>query len=310
MSILHRNWPFKLISLLLAFSLYVWVRRQEAVTQRNFLVRVQVPVPAGQELREPPTPPMVRVYLEGPAGKLESLREEDVRPVVRMEGYPPGERKKLPIYVERSGRAVDSDIETRVSPASLEVLTEARIERKLQVVIDTEGALPEGWDWAEPPRPDTDHTTVSGLKPVVDRVARVVGRVRPLNPQEQVAEWVPLEALDSSGAELQDHVTLDPKQVLVRGRLTRTVWSKQVLVQPIFTPPPGMRLRVTMEPKRVILYGSARALQEIHFVETPELDVPVGQARYFREVRLEVPAGITRVEPPTVRITIDQVGAR
>ena len=51
----------------------------------------------------------------------------------------------------------------------------------------------------------------------------------------------------------------------------------------------------------------SRALQELHFIETPEVDVPAGQLRFAQEVRLELTAGITRIEPPTVRVTIEQL---
>jgi YbbR domain-containing protein len=78
-------------------------------------------------------------------------------------------------------------------------------------------------------------------------------------------------------------------------------------VQPIFSVPPGPRLRVTVDPKRVMVYGTARALQELHFIETPELDVPAGQARFEQEVHLDPGSGITRVDPPTVRVTVEQL---
>ena len=46
--------------------------------------------------------------------------------------------------------------------------------------------------------------------------------------------------------------------------------------------PPGSRLRVTVDPKRVMVYGTSRALQELHFIETPEVDVLACQPRFVQ----------------------------
>jgi YbbR domain-containing protein len=306
MEFLQRNWILKLVSLLLACALYFWVQRQESTSTREFTVPVDIPVPAGQVLVEPSTPPMIRVLVDGPAGQLESIQERDIHPVVRVSTQPTGQTIMLPVVVDRRGTLAEEGIGLRVEPPRISVETQARIERSAQVTVDAEGALPEGWDWVQPPRADTEQVMVSGLKPAVDRVVRVMAAVRTLNPQEQVVAPVNLRPVDRTGAEVEG-VTLDPSQVLVRARLTRTVWSKRVYVQPLFNAPPGPRLRVTVDPKGVMVYGTSRALQELHFIETPELDVPAGQPRYVQEVRLQLTAGITRIEPPTVRVTIEQL---
>jgi YbbR domain-containing protein len=306
MEFLQRNWILKLVSLLLACALYVWVQRQESSSTREFSLPVEIPVPTGQVLVEPPIPPTVHVTVEGPAGQLESIQERDIHPAIRVSTQPTGQTLMLPVVVDRRGTLAEEGLSLRVDPARIGVQTQARIERPVQVTVDAEGALPEGWDWVQLPRPDTEQVMVSGLKPAVDQVARVIAAVRTLNPQEQVVASVSLRAVDRTGTEVE-RVTLDPPVVLVRAHLTRTVWSKRVYVQPIFNAPPGARLRVTLDPKRVMVYGTSRALQELHFIETPELDIPAGQPRFAQEVRLELTAGITRIEPPTVRVTIEQL---
>src|SRR5262249_26268732 len=224
---------------------------------------LEVPVPAGQVLVDPPTPVPIRVSIEGPAQELEGIHERDIRPTVHMEGYRPGQTTRLPVDVERTAALASEDLRIRCYPPTIPIRTEARIERRVQLSVDTEGALPEGWDWVESPRSDADQVLVSGLKPTVDRVERVVASLRTLAPQEQVVAPATLRAVDRAGEEVLDHLTLEPAQVLVRARLTRTVWSKRVYVQPVFSIPSGPRLRVTVDPKRVSVYGTARALQEL-----------------------------------------------
>jgi YbbR domain-containing protein len=307
MGFLQRNWIWKLISLLLAFALYVWVHQQEATGRREFPADAEILVPPGQVLVDPPTPTVpVRVICEGPAGELEGIQQRDIKPLVRLAGQQSGQTVHVAPAVERHGSLASEEISVRVEPRTIAIQTQARIERRVQLAIDAEGALPEGWNWVQPPRADVDQVLVSGLKPTVDQVARVVATVRTLNPQEQVVAPATVRAVDRMGEEL-DRVTLDPAQVLVRARLTRTVWSKRVYVQPIFSVSPGPRVRVTVDPKRVLVYGTERALQELHFIETPEIDVPAGQMRYAREVRLELMPGITRVEPQTVRVSVEMI---
>lgn len=299
----QHNWVWKIISLLLAFSLWAYVRDYEATERREFNVPVEIPVQPGQVLVEPVVLPLVRVTVDGPAGRLKELDPDQVKPIIRMAGYRHGETQRLRVEVP----SIPEDLQVYCLPAFVEVRTEARIERSFQLVIDSEGALPEGWDWVQPAKADATEVTVSGLQSTVDRIARVVAPLPALNPQEQVRVSVNPKPLDKSGRDIDESVTLTPAQVIVQARLTRTVWSKQVYVQPVFSTPAGTRLRVTVDPRRVMIYGTARALQELHFIETPDLDIPASQPRFVREIRLELSPGIIRIEPGTVRITIEQL---
>ena len=56
MGILQHNWVWKVISLIIALSLWLWVRSEETTNQRDFTLLLDVSVPAGQVLVEPPTP--------------------------------------------------------------------------------------------------------------------------------------------------------------------------------------------------------------------------------------------------------------
>lgn len=304
MRFFQHNLALKLICLALASSLYFWVRLEEQHARREFTAPLEIPIPSGQVLVEPPAPPLVRVTISGPSNQLDALRSEQIRPIVHLEGYQPGQGQRLRVDLPGIGEP----LRVTTLPAWVQIRTEARIEKRVQISIDAEGALPEGWDWSVPPRTESSEVTVSGLQSVVDRVVRVVAALQVLNPQEQLRLSVPLRAFDRADRQVHEQLSLDPSQVLVQARLQRTVWSKRVHVQPIFTPPPGVRLRVTVDPQRVMVYGTARALQEFHFIETPEIDVQLAQPRFSREVRLEPAPGIVRIEPPTARVTIEQLG--
>src|SRR5690348_15803271 len=130
MAILQHNWVWKVISLLIAFSLWLWVRSEETTNQRDFTVLLDVSVPAGQVLVEPPTPVPVRVSIQGSAEELELIHERDVRPTVHMEGYHPGQTAHLTVDVERTAALAYDDLRIRSFPPTITIRTEVRIERR------------------------------------------------------------------------------------------------------------------------------------------------------------------------------------
>jgi YbbR domain-containing protein len=308
---LQRNWLWKLMSLALAFSLYAFVRSQESVDRRELSVRLALTVPPGQELVEPATPPMARVVLTGPAEEIAALPAGAITASVPLEGYRSGERQRLPVSVKLPPEVDEKAVQVAVFPGWVEVLTEPHLSRAVQLEIDGDVPLPEGWDWVEPPRaePPVKTVTVSGLKPEVDKVVRTVAVMREPGPQEVVVAQAQVRAEDRFHNEVVGGVTLDPPQITLQARLKRRFWQKLVYVQPVFAAPPGVRLRVTVDPKRVRVYGSDRGLQDLHFIETSEVSLPLGQARVSQDVTLDMTAGITRIEPPSVHITIEQIDA-
>lgn len=310
MQVLQHNWLWKALSLVLAFVLYVFVSKQESPTQREWTgLPVDIPVPAGLELEQPVGSQTVTVRIQGPSQLLEAIHERDLHPYVPLEGYKPGVLDRREVHLKPATALEAHELNVAIIPAHVDIQLEARISRTFPLTIGADSALPEGWDWVQPPRTDVPQVLVTGLKPVVDRVARVVADVHGLPPEEQVSVSATLHAEDHFGKEVLDHLSLEPTQVPVQARLKRRYWHKQVLVQPIFAAPPGAHLRVTVDPKRVTLYGSDRALQELQVIETPEISVPNGETRLSREVALELGQGVTRIDPPIVRVTIEQMPA-
>ena len=131
---------------------------------------------------------------------------------------------------------------------------------------------------------------------------------RSIAPADPLAIVVPLQAIDRNGRDVTREVTLDPATVRVTGRLVQVATSKRVFVHVEFAGvPPEYRPQVTVEPSSVVVYGTPSALRDLQFLATPVIELPPGQLRVQEEVTLTPPPGITRVQPRTVRVTLQAV---
>ena len=300
----RHNLFFKIVALALAVALKLYVSKQETSDERFIVRTLSYSLPAGQELVEPTILPKIRVRLTGPAGELQAVDPQLVEVSLDTSGYQPGSRLSAPVRVSLPANVADS-VRAAPDPASIAIRGEERAERRFPVSVEV-GELPEGLERVGSIDAQPAEVVVRGLQSDLERVQRVVARITELRSPGPFNRPVTLRALDKNGASMTGGVDLQPSQVQVRGLLERTVWSARAYVQPIFeTLPIGMRVKsVTVDPRRVTLYGSQTAVNSSQVLETQPLTVPEGQTEWNSTVRLTSPDGITRIVPESVRVTV------
>jgi len=307
--VLRHNWFLKVVSLGFALLVFLHVRGQEFVSPREYVVWATIPVPANHELITPNDPrPAVTVRVRGPTWLLDGVRDDDWRAEVDLSRYEIGMTARVPVRVRGPSHLRPPEVSVEWEPQTIEVRIEAYVSRALPVRLENLPGLPAEWAWRQGPTTHPPEVTVSGLRSNVERVARVVAPLTLIAPADPLAIVVPLQAIDRNGRDVTREVTLDPATVRVTGRLVQVATSKRVFVHVEFAGvPPEYRPQVTVEPSSVVVYGTPSALRDLKFLATPVIELPPGQLRVQEEVTLTPPPGITRVQPRTVRVTLQAV---
>ncbi|MBI3910242.1 MAG: hypothetical protein HY320_04830 [Armatimonadetes bacterium] len=306
---LRHNLGLKLLSLGFALLLFYYVHGQEFEAPRQFMAQVDIPVPPGQALVTPSSShQLVTISVRGPTWLLNDLQDTDWQAELDLSGFQPGQQQALPVRVIVPEKLRGRGAQIEAHPSQIIVHMEPRVTKALPVTLDADNALPSEWEWREPPRATPAQVSVQGLRPQVERVARVVAALRDISPQESLSLPVTLHALDRHGQDMAGEVQLEPPFARVKGRLVRQVWSKRVYVQVVFAGiPPGWRPQVSAEPSTVAVYGSLEALRDLQFLETPVVELPEGQTKVTEEVTLSPPPGITRLQPRTVKVVVQAI---
>ncbi len=304
MAWLRHNLGFKLLALALSLGLWAYVHVEEGQLQRSITDVIEI-----RNLPSSLIPRLkanqVRVIVEGPANRLDSLTAEDVDTWVDLKGTREG-RQRLSVKCEMNR---DTDVlSCRVNPGVVSVELAPRVSKSVPVKVIVSGAPPLGFVF-ENPRASPGLVTVSGLKKEVDRVARVVAGIpaRSLVEGREVDEMARVVPLDTRGAPVRT-VEVEPQQARVQSPLHVELASKRLIANPIFTgrvPPRYKVTGVTVRPRSVVARGQALTLSNLVGITTRPIPLDnIETSRTMRAVPLESLAGIV-LQPETVNVMIE-----
>lgn len=302
MRVLKHNWPVKLLALLVAVVLFVYVRGQQDRVRSTLFLPVIIPAPTGQRVVEPSAGAQVRVDLEGPAEIIRSLDSEQVKLNIDTSGVKPGTTVRVPVAVDIPENLRNRGLEAVWRPQSIRVKLISDATRRLAVEVEPTKE-PEGWELTSPPQLTPAQVTISGSNQDVGSADRVVAHF-PLEPTERISALVPVQVLDASGTDITDQVKPNPAQVLVSATQERMVLQKDVPVQPVFRAPPGMRVTARVTPARVRLIGPEARLGQVYVVETAPFEMPPGRTQFTKDAPLVSPGEGIVLRPDLVRVEV------
>lgn len=301
MRFLSHNWHIKLLCLVGAILLAVFVRKQENVLQRNLVLPIILTPPVGQRVVDPPRGASVEVELEGPSNIVRAIQDTDLKLVIDTSAVRPGQRMQVPVLVEVPDKFRRVMVSWR--PRSIGVRYVSDTSKEFPVVVKPLKPL-DDWELVEAPRAQPDRVTVSGTEDVVSRVAAVTA-VLPLEPEEAINTLVTLQALDAENNNITDQVQLAPPQVMVTGAQQRVLLQTRLKVQADWHIPPDARIAdVEVTPPRVLVTGPRRLVSNLDVLDTETVTVPPGKTEYSQTVTLVVPDSRLDVSPRRVRVTI------
>jgi YbbR domain-containing protein len=308
-----RNWPLKLAAIGLATVLYagVTLSGNEHTWPGAVPIEVLDPPPGAAVLDLPGSVTSIRYRAPIEASSQLTngsfLASIDLGNVTPTSGGPP-----VPVNVRVT--AVDPRVQViDFTPRSVNVRVDQVVSRPMSVTVDR-GTVPDGLTLGAPQvSPAT--VVVRGASSRVAAVQSVVARVAVDASGLNVDQDVDLEATDETGAQVPG-VELIPQRVHVRIDVARELAYATLPVVPVLSgaPAPGYRVSsVRADPQTLTVSGEAAAVERLSSISTLPLDISGVTGDVDRTVDPDLPADVSLVAGPGVRLVVTvepDVGSR
>jgi YbbR domain-containing protein len=303
---LRQNLVFKILSLVGAFALFLYVGKQQATESPEYSPELSLTPPPGLEVVEPRFPRQVRVKLRGPAEKIRSLDETQIKPVVDLIGRRKGLYSGLPVQIVLPANVRDQVQIVYYSPTRLNVRLDEHVSRQFQVEPVMLTQPPAGYS-VDLPKLEPSTVTISGRGEVVQRVKKAQAHVTAINSTERLDQLIRVSALDDQSMEVGNGIQISPPTVRVRATIERNIGSKPLYVDPDVGPlPEGLRLKhLVVTPERVTAIGPDEALARLWVVRTMPIPLSAASTQIDRPVPLKRPPGVRSMAPSTVNVRVE-----
>ena len=321
------NWPWKLLSLVLAICLWSGLITQDGSLSRE-KVFTDVPISAvnADTLRRNgfiivsglDDLPTARLTVDVPQKNYNTVTAGNYNLRVDLSRIREAGEQTLPVL---SSSTSTYGTVTSISVESITVQVEEYVSRsRIPVRLNSAGMLPSGF-YGSDPQVDPSFVMVSGPKSLVDSVVRCVAdynlsAVTPSSGTERTA--VPFRLLDSAGEEISSSLIDVTSQSVSLDSITvsQTLYIAKSLVintADLVTgvPQEGCSIkRISAEPATVVAAGKdafINSLNELHIAEYIDqpIDVSGMGATLTRNVSLIKPSDIVYFGNDTIMITVE-----
>ncbi len=306
-----RKFLSELASFLLALSLalFIWIvaeREENPVVRGVFPHRIPLEVVnlspnlviAGNLPRE------VELTVMAPSTKWDTLTPGDFRAWVDLKDRGPG-YYELDVMARCSVRGVRI-LETR--PEKVAVKVEEKAEREMAVKVKVTDSPPLGYYISSTPSAEPATVKIYGPKSLVEKAVDVVAEVAIGGSKESFSRKLSLKVLDVNGDEIPE-VKTEPAVVLVTVNIVQRAGFKDVsvLIKLEGQPAAGYRIsNVSVTPSVVTIIGSPTIIDKLPgYVETEPVDIKGARESISRQVKLNLPQGVSVLGEPTVLAQVE-----
>ena len=302
-SIVQHNLPVKIAAVIVAIVLWLYVMNdQNPAIDGSYQVPVTIEnAPEGYQLGSDTDKVTIRV--RGPRSLFVSADASDFHARVNLSDFAEGERA----YTVETSIPYGFDL-VNLSPDKITINLDRMIEKTLKASLTISGAPASGYTVDKVIQAD-EAVKVQGPRSLVDQVVHVAGHINLSGQSRDDVAQVTLVALNTDGREVAG-VTLVPSSTEVTVKLARGLTRKVVEVQPHPRSDlaPNLKLEgVTVTPSRIEIAGTEDVISKISVIGTEEFSLADVRTTEKREVRLQLPEGVT-VTNPHVTVEI-KVGA-
>ena len=301
--VVQHNLPVKIAALIVAVVLWLYVMNdQNPAIDGGFPVPVTIEnAPEGYQLSSDTDKVTIRV--RGPRSLFVSADASDFHARVNLADFAEGERA----YTVEASVPYGFEL-VSISPDKMTINLDRMIEKTLKASLTIGGAPASGYTVDKVIQAD-EAVKVQGPRSLVDQVVHVVGHINLSGQSSDDIAQVSFIALNTDGREVVG-VTLVPSSTEVTVKLARGLTRKVVEVQPhpLSDLAPNLKLEgVTVTPARIEIAGAEDVISKISMIGTEAFSLADVRATEKREVRLQLPEGVT-VTNPNVTVEI-KVGA-
>ena len=299
----QHNLPIKIAALIVAVVLWLYVMNdQNPAIDGSYQVPVTIEnAPEGYQLGSDTDKVTIRV--RGPRSLFVSADASDFHARVNLADFVEGERA----YTVETSIPYGFDL-VNLSPDKIMINLDRMVEKTLKASLTISGTPATGYT-VDQVIPEDEAVKVQGPRSLVDQVVHVAGHINLSGQSRDDVAQVTLVALNTDGREVAG-VTLVPSSTAVTVKLARGLTRKVVEVQPHPRSDlaPNLKLEgVTVTPARIEIAGTEDVISKISVIGTEEFSLADVRATEKREVRLQLPEGVT-VTNPHVTVEI-KVGA-
>jgi YbbR domain-containing protein len=295
--LLH-NWPQKLVALVLAVLLWLFVSTSNSsITQKSLRIPLTViGLNSGQAASGVPSE--VEITFSGPSSRVDILKAGSFDAMLDLSNTD-GAFTKAVTVSSQQGITLE-----RINPAQIEGAVATRVNKKVPVKVAFlgQGAGDSQLTGSASPA----QVEVSGPQQLLARVSAVIAPTPPTAGKATARVY----AADAAGNPLGG-VALEPKSVTVNVRAAPVLHTREVAVK--LKPPkvgPFKLEQLTPSQDTLKVAGSAKALQDLTAVPAtvkPPTS-PLAPGAYTLEVQPQLPAGVMALErlTATVRLAAPQ----
>lgn len=286
--ILHKNTKIKIISLLSAIVLWMYVMAVVDPEDTKLYENIPITITNLNEIKDlglvvdPDDNLVTSVYIKGKLSDLQKISANNIDVYGTVSNPIEGQNQ---LYLRAS---VNDKVTTEFKSDTIVINLEKSIEQEKNIIVNITGVYKDNVD-----KVDLEKTTVvvSGPRSIVDSV-KYVQATFDANKEysDTKSEELELRPLDSEKNEV-DHVTLEFNKVTAKVSYFQ---QKQVRINPVFTGNESNLVQgedFTITPSEINITGKSDEINTIDYIDTKEINADkLGTNNEV--VDLEIPEGI------------------
>lgn len=254
-------------------------------------------------------PETVEVNLRGPQSglTLAQVTQDQQEVFLNLENEEAG------VHYERvQHRGFQPDLRVSIVPLTVRVTLEERQTASFPVEIEllNEDDVADGYTLGEPEAaPDT--VSVTAAESVIEQIDSARAVVDAAGLSENFTDSAAVLLYDEAGSELE--IETDPQEVEITVPISGASKEVPLRVSETGALTDGMSVDgISLNPDAVTIYGAESTLNDISFIELPDIDLSEIEGDTTIQTDIPVPEGVERVEPEetTVNIEISSEQAR
>jgi len=302
---LHRfftqNLSYRIISLLIAVTLWLWVTTESNPTQEKVL---EVPLETenlAENLMVAEIPDSIKVRIEGRENILEDITSRDINAIVNLAGA------KVGVNTATVEVSLPSGVQlVNTTPSQVKVVIDQVEEIQVGVTVETEGKIQEGYT-ALTPLATPSEIIIKGPKSILETIEEVFVTARIEGYFQSFQETLPVKIKDTEGNFIQEWLRLDPGHVEVYIPIVKDKPSEKFLIKPdiIGKPAAGYQIKqVKVEPEFAEVVGPYQVLSTLDYLSTETIDIDGLSSDLIQEVEIISPDDSISISPKNVKVII------
>lgn len=309
----ENKWAIRVISLILAISLYLFVTVETDRTDNESRLgtgtsnEVQVLEDVPLEIKIDAdnyvvsgVPEHVTVSLEGkPSTLAPTARQRNFTVFVDLTEFEEGEHT-----VEIEYENIPNDLTVYIEPKTIDVNIEKRASKDFAVSVDFVNSdnLPTGYEIGEP-EITPEVVTIISSESIIEQIAMVKIFIDVTDLKESIRNReVPVSVYDIQGNDL--NVLVEPESVTVSVPVDRPSKTVPLTVETKGDLPEEFEMDRLEAPEEIEVFGKREILSEITEVSTEEIDLSKIEKSDTYEVNLELPDDVV-ANDETIEVIIE-----